>query len=308
VDQNEKPKPTGRVARLFAIAIAAGWVVMLALYAAQQWEQRARERQTSSPSDAVAKIALDAKERIERLIARRETTLPGTPDLTALDERLRASGHRLGAPVLVRIYKQERVFELWLEKAGKFERFARYPICQFSGALGPKLKEGDRQAPEGFYTVDASQLKPDSRWHRAFNLGFPNVHDRAHGRTGSFLMVHGGCTSIGCYAMTDAVIDEIWLFVTRAIAEGQRRFQVQAFPFRMTEANLARRASSPWHGFWSDLKRGADLFEATNRAPEVAVCEGRYVFRADESRSSTPQELSARCFPQTVTAAPERKL
>ena len=82
-------------------------------------------------------------------------------------------------------------------------RFATYPICLWSGRLGPKLREGDRQAPEGFYTVSAEQLNPNSRWHRSFSLGFPNAFDQAHGRTGSFIMVHGGCPSIGCYAMTD---------------------------------------------------------------------------------------------------------
>ena len=151
--------------------------------------------------------------------------LAGTPDLAQLDERLAAHGVKLGVPVYVRIFKLESELELWMEKDGRFVRFATYPICLWSGRLGPKLREGDRQAPEGFYTVADEQLNPNSRWHRSFNLGFPNAFDQAHGRTGSFIMVHGGCVSIGCYAMTDPVVDEIWRLVTAALDSGQARFR-----------------------------------------------------------------------------------
>ena len=137
-------------------------------------------------------------------------TLPGTPELQDLQGRLAAQGAKLGDPVLVRIFKREFELEVWLKHDGRFQRFATYPICMWSVGLGPKVREGDKQAPEGFYTVDGSQLNPNSNYHRSFNLGFPNAFDRAHGRTGSLLMVHGDCRSIGCYAMTDPVIDEIW--------------------------------------------------------------------------------------------------
>ena len=157
-------------------------------------------------------------ERLRRLAyAATGAPLPGTPDLAALDSRLAAHGIALGAPVLVRIFKLEFELELWMKRGDRFHLFATYPICRWSGALGPKLREGDWQAPEGFYTVDAKALNPHSRWHRAFNLGFPNGLDQAHGRTGSYLMVHGGCSSIGCYAMTDPVIDEVWRLVTAAL-------------------------------------------------------------------------------------------
>ena len=142
----------------------------------------------------------------------------------------------------MRVFKREFELELWMKRDDTFHRFAVYPICRWSGRLGPKLAEGDAQAPEGFYTVDAKALNPASRWHRSFNLGFPNAYDRSHQRTGSFLMVHGGCSSIGCYAMTDAVVDEIWRLVTAALGKGQPRFQVQVFPFRMTAENMAQRA------------------------------------------------------------------
>ena len=205
-------------------------------------------------------------------------TLPGTPDLARFEERLAALGVKRGAPVYIRIFKLESELELWVEKNGRFARFATYPICVWSGRLGPKLREGDRQAPEGFYTVDAEQLNPNSRMHRSFSLGFPNVFDRAHGRTGSFLMVHGGCASIGCFAVTDPAVDEIWRMVTAALEAGQARFPVHVFPFRMTERALNFRKGYRWHRFWSDLKKGYDLFEPSRIPPAVSVCNGRYVF------------------------------
>jgi murein L,D-transpeptidase YafK len=203
--------------------------------------------------------------------------LPGTPDLAKLDARLEAKGLKLGAPVFLRIFKLESKLELWMEKDGRYQLFAAYPICLWSGRLGPKLKEGDLQAPEGFYSVTKEQLNPNSRWHRSFNLGFPNAFDRSHGRTGSFLMVHGGCQSIGCYAMTNDVVDEIWRLVTAALDAGQPAFDVQVFPFRMTEQNLAARQGDRWSGFWADLKQGYDAFEKTHQPPVISVCDGRYV-------------------------------
>jgi murein L,D-transpeptidase YafK len=204
--------------------------------------------------------------------------LPGTPDLDRLNERLAAEGVALGAPVMIRIFKREFQLEMWLLRGGRFHHFATYPICRFSGGLGPKRVRGDRQAPEGFYSVAASQLNPNSRWHRSFDLGFPNAFDRSHGRSGSFLMVHGGCSSAGCYAMTNPQIDEIWTLVTAALKHGQKRFQVAVLPFRMTDDNLQSHASHPAIGFWRQLKNGYDLFEREHLPPRVAVCHGRYTF------------------------------
>jgi murein L,D-transpeptidase YafK len=203
--------------------------------------------------------------------------LPGTPDLAKFDQRLAAQGLALGAPVFVRIFKLESELEIWMEKDGRYRLFATYPICLWSGRLGPKLAEGDRQAPEGFYTVTKEELNPNSRWHRSFSLGFPNAYDRALGRTGSFIMVHGGCQSVGCFAMTNNVVDEIWRLVTAALDKGQPAFSVQVFPFRMTEKNLAARKGNRWSVFWTDLKKGYDAFEATHVPPFVSVCDGRYV-------------------------------
>jgi murein L,D-transpeptidase YafK len=227
--------------------------------------------------------------------------LPGIPDLDHFEARLAASGVKLGVPVYIRIFKLESELELWVEKDGRFVLFATYPICRWSGRLGPKLKEGDRQAPEGFYTVAAEQLNPNSRMYRSFNLGFPNVFDQAYGRTGSFLMVHGGCASIGCYAVTDPVVDEIWRMVTVALDRGQARFPVHAFPFRMTDRNFALHRGAKWEPFWTNLKKGYDLFERTHIPPAVSVCKGRYVFEPGNVETGS-QLVEERCPPEVAEA------
>lgn len=225
---------------------------------------------------------------------------PGTPDFSALDQRLSSAGVSLGAPVLVRVFKREFELEVWLKKGNRFERFETYPICKWSGRLGPKIRQGDRQAPEGFYTVDSKQLNPNSRWYRSFNLGFPNTHDRAHRRTGSFIMVHGGCSSIGCYAMTNDAMGEIWKIVTAALGGSQKRFQVQVYPFRLTDANLASRSDEPHAEFWQSLKPGHDLFEETGLPLKVSVCNKRYAFEPGNAGVFDGPQIETRCPARTA--------
>lgn len=196
-----------------------------------------------------------------------------------LPTRLAAKDLRQGQPVFVRIFKQEAVLELWMRNDKGWRLFQSYPICRFSGELGPKLQEGDRQAPEGFYQVASGQLNPNSRHHLSFNLGFPNAFDQAHGRTGSYLMVHGGCSSIGCYAMTDPAVDDIYRLVSAALANGQASVEVHAFPFHMTDGNMARHAQSRWIDFWRDLKAGYDRFESDRSVPTVQLIGKRYVVK-----------------------------
>ncbi|MBB3971393.1 L,D-transpeptidase family protein [Hansschlegelia beijingensis] len=186
------------------------------------------------------------------------------------------------APILIRIFKEEAVLEVWKqERDGRYGLLRSYPICQFSGTLGPKEREGDRQAPEGFYEIDRGSLNPFSRNHLAFNIGFPNAYDRSLGRTGSHLMVHGGCKSVGCYAMTHRRMEEIYGLVREALLSGQRSIPIQAFPFRMTEENMMRHADNPNMPFWEMLKVGYDAFAQTGVPPRVAACPGSYKFTTD---------------------------
>ena len=182
-------------------------------------------------------------------------------------------------PILVRLYKKESELEIWkMAQDGQYALLKTYPICRWSGQLGPKQREGDRQAPEGFYTVTPGQLNPNSAYYLSFDTGYPNAFDRSHGRTGSQLMVHGTCSSRGCYAMTDEGIAEVYAIAREAFAGGQKGFQFQAYPFRMTAENLTKFRKDPNMSFWANLKEGSDHFEVTKREPKVAVCGGRYAF------------------------------
>lgn len=242
-------------------------------------------------------IQIDTQRSRRLAYAVKGVPLPGTPNLDDFNGRLSGHGLALGAPVFIRIFKREFELELWMKRDDRFHRFAVYPICRWSGALGPKLAQGDSQAPEGFYTVDTKALNPTSRWHRSFNLGFPNLFDRTHQRTGTYLMVHGGCSSIGCYAMTDAVIDEIWRVVSAALKGGQPRFHVHVFPFRMTEENLVLRSHMQWASFWRDLKRGYDVFEEAQLPPRISVCQGRYAISAPPPGADGRHEIDSHCAP-----------
>lgn len=197
-----------------------------------------------------------------------------------LHRELAAAGLRPGAPVYLRILKSERVLQAWLRAGGEDRLFRSYPICHFSGDLGPKQREGDLQAPEGLYSVSRRQLNPHSSYHLAFNIGYPNAYDRAHGRTGSALMVHGSCVSIGCFAMTDARIEEIYALVEDALRGGQPAVPVHIFPFAMTPEAMTKAAGSPHLPFWRELEPAWTAFERDQLAPRVRVSGRRYIVRA----------------------------
>ena len=221
----------------------------------------------------------------------------GTEDsVPAAERQLSAStqallaikGMKQEAPIFVRIFKEESEFEVWKFKDGRFQHFRTYPICAWSGGLGPKVQQGDRQAPEGFYTVSRGQMNPHSLYHLAFNIGFPNAYDLANGHSGSALMVHGDCKSAGCYAMTDAYIEEIYILAREAFNAGQTRFHVQALPFHMTASNMQRHRDSPWYPFWAKLKEGHDAFEASGRPPVVKVCSKQYMVNVSFAGQAEP--------------------
>jgi murein L,D-transpeptidase YafK len=213
------------------------------------------------------------------------------------------------SPILVRIFKEESELEVWKQdKSGRFALLNTYPICRWSGELGPKIKQGDRQAPEGFYTITPGLMNPNSNYYLAINTGFPNAYDRANGRTGAFLMIHGDCSSAGCYAMTDEQIAEIYALARESFFGGQRSFQIQAYPFRMTPLNIAKHRNSPHMAFWKMLKEGYDYFEVTRAEPKVDVCEKRYVFGAESSSKFSPADrCPAYRVPEEIVSAVREK-
>ena len=211
-----------------------------------------------------------------------------SPELLSLLRQKRMPKH---SPIILRVFKEEAELEVWKQDStGRFQILKTYPICRWSGDLGPKMHEGDRQTPEGFYSITPALMNPNSNYYLAINTGFPNSYDKANGRDGTFLMIHGDCSSSGCYAMTDEQIAEIYSLGRDTLLGGHPSFQVQAYPFRMTPANLARHRTSPHMAFWKMLKIGNDHFETTHLQPKVDVCGRRYVFDAQPLPSS-PQPL-----------------
>lgn len=201
------------------------------------------------------------------------------------------------APMLVRAFKKEGELEIWKMRAdGTYAHLKTYPICRWSGQLGPKRREGDRQVPEGFYSVAPGQMNPNSAYYLSFNIGYPNAYDRSHGFTGSAIMVHGACSSAGCFSMTDEQMAEIFAIARESFAGGQRAIQVQSLPFRFTPENLARYRLDPNMKFWNDIREGVDYFEVTKREPDVAFCGRRYVFNATPANGGS-LDANAACPP-----------
>ncbi len=200
-------------------------------------------------------------------------------DSLDLPTLMKEKNMKMGAPVFIRAFKEERELEVFLQTDdGTYEFLRTYPIVAASGELGPKFFEGDSQVPEGFYFSSQQSMKPDSAFHLAFNIGYPNAYDRAHDRTGSYIMVHGSNVSIGCLAMTDEKIEEIYALCQAALDAGQSFFRVHIFPFRMTEKRMQKAASSEHYDFWKNLKTGYDLFEHNRVPPNTGVKDKQYTF------------------------------
>ncbi|WBL79385.1 hypothetical protein I3J27_02865 [Bradyrhizobium xenonodulans] len=221
----------------------------------------------------------------------------------------------LQSPILVRLFKQEAELEVWKQtRNGQFALLKTYPICRWSGDLGPKVREGDRQAPEGFYSINPGQMNPQSAYYLSFNTGYPNAFDKALGRSGSQLMVHGDCSSRGCYAMTDEQIAEIYSLGRESFFGGQKAFQLQAYPFKMTPVNMAKHRNNPNMAFWKMIKEGYDHFEVTRQEPKVDFCEKKYVFDAAkpaDAKRDPVFDASAKCpayvIPEEIASAVREK-
>ncbi|MGL5362231.1 MAG: L,D-transpeptidase family protein [Bosea sp. (in: a-proteobacteria)] len=245
---------------------------------------------------ALVAVSVGACEESRNRTGQRHT-VPLPPEMYAL---FNEKGMTRDQPILIRSFKKESEIEVWKRRAdGQFALLKTYPMCRWSGQLGPKKREGDRMAPEGFYDISPAQMNPNSSFYLAFNMGYPNAFDRSHGRTGAHLMVHGACSSSGCYSMTDDQIAELYALVREAHSGGQRSVQMQSFPFRMTAENLTKHRLDPNMPFWRNLKEGSDVFEATRTQPQVAVCNARYAFGRDSNCATIPQSES---FAQAIAS------
>jgi murein L,D-transpeptidase YafK len=212
----------------------------------------------------------------------------------AIQNEMREKNMRTHAPILIRAFKQESELEVWKQdSSGKMALLKTFPMCRWSGQLGPKVREGDRQVPEGFYAATPAAMNPNSSFYLSFNVGYPNTFDRQLGRTGSHIMVHGDCSSMGCFAMTDGQVADIYALTREAFAGGQSQVQVQSFPFRMTPENLAKFRNDPNIGFWKNLKQGNDVFEVTRQPVRTAACNGRYGFGSDTCGEGLAPEVAS---------------
>ena len=241
--------------------------------------KESRMSTTDSPDDMSREEAVDSSlPGPQRAAAAAKRTSP------ILEPELKKKGLAMGNPVYLRAFKEEEKLELWMrnERTDQFKLFRTYKIAAMSGNLGPKMAEGDKQVPEGFYHFNTRNLKPDSRFHLAFNIGYPNTYDKHHGRTGSFIMVHGNKVSAGCLAMTDPKIEEIYTLCAAALERGQPFIRIHIFPFHMTGENMQKHSNNRHIDFWRNLKDGYDLFESTHLPPDTTIRSGRYAFRRNE--------------------------
>ncbi len=223
-------------------------------------------------------------------VSSRRFEIPASVRAQAITDRTRVRlegdlsrlGFEFGEPIFVRVFKEEEELELWMRKKGEshYTLFKIYRIGHWSGQLGPKLVDGDGQGPEGFYHAGLSQFRPETRHHLGIDIGYPNEFDRYHGRTGSDIMIHGGDSSAGSFALSEADMEELYSLAVGAIGSGQEFFRVNVFPFRMTDKRMEQewKRQPKWIDFWSNLKEGYDFFENVNRPPDVRVLAGDYAY------------------------------
>ena len=197
-----------------------------------------------------------------------------------LKKEFKSKGFKWGEELYFRVFKKEKKFEVWIKKGNKFSLFKTYDVCYFSGGLGTKTKQGDGKSPEGFYFVKPAQLNPYSSYHLAFNIGYPNSYERQKGYTGSALMVHGECVSIGCYAMGNENIEEIYTLLQSALEHNQPFVRIHIFPFKFTSKimNSAKVKALNTYSFWKNLNEGYSFFQNKKIPPNVNVKGGKYVF------------------------------
>jgi len=160
--------------------------------------------------------------------------------------------------IFIKIFKDEEVLELYVKESGSYQLFKTYPFCYASGTLGPKRKEGDLQVPEGFYYID--RFNPFSNYYLSLGINYPNRQDKKLSdpqRPGGDIFIHGNCVSIGCVAITDDLIKEVYWLATQAKSAGQQKIPVHIFPFELNNTFKMDKYGKqfPQHRqFWEELK------------------------------------------------------
>lgn len=207
--------------------------------------------------------------RVRKAYEEKETTVMELLSKNGIDsERLR---------IYLRAFKQEQKLELWGKNNAdlSYKFINEYEICNTSGELGPKRKQGDYQIPEGFYHID--RFNPFSNYYLSLGINYPNRSDRILGEKGNLggdIFIHGDCVTIGCLPMTDDKIKEIYIFCVEAKNNGQDKIPVTIFPARLTDSNFEELTSRPGLNsdnilLWSELKEAYDSFGKNNQLPKI---------------------------------------
>jgi murein L,D-transpeptidase YafK len=167
--------------------------------------------------------------------------------------------------LFIRAFKAERLLEVWARNNSQeaYRLVKIYSVCARSGKLGPKFKEGDKQTPEGFYFIN--KFHQESIYYLALGLNYPNESDLIRAdpvEPGSDIYIHGECFSLGCLAMTNNRIKEIYWLAWQAHSAGQEKIQVHIFPFKMhLKYNYKKfRRNRKLNKFWNNLKPGYYYF------------------------------------------------
>ncbi len=195
-----------------------------------------------------------------------------------LQAELKDKGLKSNSQIYIRLFKDVSALEVWVKAGRQYRLFKTYGICTYSGGLGTKTRSGDGKSPEGFYTIEPKQLNPVSNYYLAINVGYPNKLEQLKGYTGDAIMVHGHCASIGCYAMTDQRIEEIYTLVYKALEAGQQKIELDIFPFRMDNEHMHAYSQYSSLAFWKTMKPGYDLFEKNHVPPVVSIKGKEYAF------------------------------
>lgn len=201
-----------------------------------------------------------------------------------LQTELSAAGITKPFKLYIAAYKNEGKLELWLKTNGQkaYKLFKTYDFCAHSGTLGPKVKEGDLQTPEGFYYINV--FNPKSSFHLSLGINYPNkVDERRSGkeRPGGNIYIHGNCVTVGCIPLTDDKIKEVYVLAVEAKNASQDQIPVHIFPFKMTSVNLNAylKQYPAQRALWTNLETGYRYFEKHNNLAVVTEKEGKYLFK-----------------------------